>query len=83
MHTVDIYQANITDGDCMYIPFSWYHQLNSHDSNIAVSINWRHDTKLDQVLAHSCPDVCKQDYTMDKVKFMGTIALDEHPERVK
>jgi len=32
--------ANMTAGDCLYIPYKWIHQVRSHDRNIAVNLWW-------------------------------------------
>jgi len=32
--------ANMTAGDCLYIPYKWIHQVRSYDRNIAVNLWW-------------------------------------------
>ena len=34
--------ANMTAGDCLYIPFKWIHQVRSYNQNIAVNLWWDH-----------------------------------------
>ncbi|CAK8690606.1 unnamed protein product [Clavelina lepadiformis] len=34
--------VNMTAGDCLFIPTSWYHQVNSHGNNLAVNIWFTH-----------------------------------------
>jgi hypothetical protein len=36
------YLANMTAGDCLYIPYKWIHQVRSYDRNIAVNVWWSH-----------------------------------------
>ena len=38
----EFYYANMTAGDCLYIPYKWIHQVRSHDRNIAVNLWWDH-----------------------------------------
>jgi len=38
----EYYYANVTAGDCLYIPYKWIHQVRSHDRNIAVNLWWDH-----------------------------------------
>ncbi|XP_078001398.1 bifunctional peptidase and (3S)-lysyl hydroxylase JMJD7-like [Glandiceps talaboti] len=43
---VEFYFANTTAGDCLYIPYKWFHQVNSFDTNLAVNIWWNHRPQL-------------------------------------
>ncbi|XP_070568015.1 tRNA wybutosine-synthesizing protein 5-like [Ptychodera flava] len=46
LNNVEYHFANMTPGDCLFIPFKWFHQVNSFDGNIAVNIWWNHNPKL-------------------------------------
>lgn len=37
---MDYYVADMQPGDCLYIPYLWYHQIRSFDRNIAVNVWW-------------------------------------------
>ncbi|XP_062510635.1 bifunctional peptidase and arginyl-hydroxylase JMJD5-like isoform X2 [Corticium candelabrum] len=37
---VEFYFARMEAGDCLYIPYKWYHQVRSYDRNIAVNVWW-------------------------------------------
>lgn len=37
-------KVDMTAGDCLYIPYRWYHQVNSFGSNLAVNLWWVHKT---------------------------------------
>ncbi|XP_071800632.1 tRNA wybutosine-synthesizing protein 5-like [Asterias amurensis] len=39
---VEFFEAKMEAGDCIYIPYKWFHQVNSHHSNIAVNVWWNH-----------------------------------------
>ncbi|XP_028412670.1 tRNA wybutosine-synthesizing protein 5-like [Dendronephthya gigantea] len=41
-HEVEFHEAKMEAGDCLFIPFKWYHQVTSVGSNIAVNIWWKH-----------------------------------------
>lgn len=38
----EYHYANLTAGDCLYIPYKWIHQVRSFDRNIAVNLWWDH-----------------------------------------
>lgn len=37
-------KIDMTAGDCLYIPYRWYHQVNSFGSNLAVNLWWNHES---------------------------------------
>ncbi|XP_065837981.1 uncharacterized protein [Oscarella lobularis] len=40
MMDVEYEYVKMEAGDCLYIPFKWYHQVRSYDRNIAVNVWW-------------------------------------------
>ncbi|CAH1227031.1 TYW5 [Branchiostoma lanceolatum] len=57
MREVDYYRVNMTAGDCLYVPYMWFHQVNSYGRNIAVNVFWDHDAKkYVKMLSHKCGD---------------------------
>ncbi|XP_033095598.1 jmjC domain-containing protein C-like isoform X2 [Anneissia japonica] len=43
---VEFHYAEMTSGDCIFIPYKWFHQVNSYERNIAVNLWWEHDGKI-------------------------------------
>ncbi|XP_071819609.1 uncharacterized protein [Apostichopus japonicus] len=43
---VDFHFANLSAGDCIFLPYKWIHQVNSYDRNIAVNVWWDHKTRI-------------------------------------
>ncbi|XP_039261594.2 uncharacterized protein LOC120337776 [Styela clava] len=35
-------KVDMQAGDCLFIPYGWYHQVNSFGSNLAVNLWWKH-----------------------------------------
>ncbi|XP_019623027.1 PREDICTED: probable serine/threonine-protein kinase kinX [Branchiostoma belcheri] len=57
MREVEYYRVNMTAGDCLYVPYMWFHQVNSYERNIAVNIFWDHDAKkYVKMLSQTCGD---------------------------
>ncbi|XP_035687656.1 uncharacterized protein LOC118423565 isoform X2 [Branchiostoma floridae] len=57
MREVEYYRVNMTAGDCLYVPYMWFHQVNSYGRNIAVNIFWDHDAKkYVKMLSKTCGD---------------------------
>eukprot|EP00118_Oscarella_pearsei_P015319 m.137643 g.137643 ORF g.137643 m.137643 type:complete len:104 (+) comp38220_c0_seq30:1245-1556(+) len=40
MMDVEYEYVKMEEGDCLYIPYKWYHQVRSYDRNIAVNVWW-------------------------------------------
>ncbi|XP_038076574.1 tRNA wybutosine-synthesizing protein 5-like isoform X2 [Patiria miniata] len=43
---VEFFEAKLEAGDCIYIPYKWYHQVNSIHRNIAINIWWNHKANI-------------------------------------
>ncbi|EDV25232.1 Lysine-specific demethylase 8 [Trichoplax sp. H2] len=50
---VDYQVARMEAGDCLFIPYHWYHHVRSYDSNIAVNVWFQHYEK--PIDLSSCP----------------------------
>lgn len=62
---VEFYEAKMESGDCLFIPFKWYHQVTSTGRNIAVNIWWKH---LHSFVPSKC-DKMEKGATLDKFNF--------------
>ncbi|XP_045197467.1 tRNA wybutosine-synthesizing protein 5-like isoform X3 [Mercenaria mercenaria] len=82
MAEVEFYRADITAGDCLYIPYQWIHQVRSYGSNLAVNIWWKHH--LSQELDYSsCTDPCEPGMTLQEAHFKGFEDIMHDPEEVR
>jgi len=61
---VEYYNVTMEPGDCLFIPYKWYHQVRSYDRNIAVNVWWKHR-------ADFIPQDCDMEpnQTLDKFNF--------------
>ncbi|KAL9969293.1 hypothetical protein ACROYT_G021492 [Oculina patagonica] len=61
---VEYFNVTMEPGDCLFIPYKWYHQVRSYDRNIAVNVWWKH--KADFI-----PSDCDMEpnQTLDKFRF--------------
>ncbi|XP_068755514.1 tRNA wybutosine-synthesizing protein 5-like [Montipora capricornis] len=61
---VEYYNVSMEPGDCLFIPYKWFHQVRSYDRNIAVNVWWRHKTDF-------IPQDCDMEpnQTLDKFNF--------------
>lgn len=59
---IQFYNVSMEAGDCLYIPWFWFHHVNSIGSNLAVNIWWR---------SYRSPLVCedKTQLTLDQLHF--------------
>ncbi|KAI8518322.1 hypothetical protein Bbelb_043390 [Branchiostoma belcheri] len=58
MRDVEYHRVNMSAGDCLYIPYRWYHQVNSYGRNIAVNVWWEHNLKkYVEALSQDCGDL--------------------------
>lgn len=64
-HEVEFYEAKMETGDCLFIPFKWYHQVTSVGRNIAVNIWWKH---LQSFVPSKCDDM-PPGATLDQFQF--------------
>lgn len=64
LREVEFYNVTMQPGDCLFIPYKWFHQVRSFDRNIAVNVWFQH--KADFV-----PKKCNMEpgQTLDKFKF--------------
>ncbi|XP_022084488.1 jmjC domain-containing protein 7-like [Acanthaster planci] len=53
LRNLEFMEAKLEAGNCLYLPFKWIHQVNSHGSNVAVNIWWNH-----QAYAVPSPESC-------------------------
>lgn len=75
---VEYFNVTMEPGDCLFIPYKWYHQVRSYDRNIAVNVWWKHQ-------ADFIPTDCDMEpnQTLDKFKFAALEkedSSDEEPE---
>lgn len=54
LENVEYFNVTMEPGDCLFIPYKWYHQVRSYDRNIAVNVWWKH-----------LPDFVPQDCDME------------------
>jgi len=71
LREVEYIHCKMEEGDCLFIPWRWYHQVNSvaneDNQNIAVNIWFNHD-------ADHIPEDCElpeEEATLDKFHFAG------------
>ncbi|XP_072035560.1 tRNA wybutosine-synthesizing protein 5-like [Amphiura filiformis] len=80
---LEYHMAYLSAGDCMYLPYHWYHQVRAADRNIGVNIWWNHFSMMTMDYS-SCEDVPQQHHkTMDQFQFQGTDKLLQHEEAIK
>ncbi|XP_057307758.1 uncharacterized protein LOC130645700 [Hydractinia symbiolongicarpus] len=75
MREVEYVHCKMEEGDCLFIPFRWFHQVNSaaneNKQNIAVNIWFKHQ-------ANHKPEFCNvsdEDASLDKWEFPGMESL--------
>ncbi|XP_046553666.1 LOW QUALITY PROTEIN: tRNA wybutosine-synthesizing protein 5-like [Haliotis rubra] len=70
MAEVEFFHVNMVAGDCLFIPYRWFHQVRSFGSNLAVNIWWDHysarSTDLD-----TCGTSCDHSIKLNSVKQHG------------
>eukprot|EP00116_Pleurobrachia_bachei_P004672 sb/3464934/ len=63
---IQFYRADMDAGDCLYVPFLWFHHVSSVGSNLAANIWWQsYRTEM------KCEDQDMPDLTIADLKFMG------------
>ncbi|XP_063434150.1 uncharacterized protein LOC134715718 [Mytilus trossulus] len=68
------YMANITKGDCLFIPYQWYHQVYSHSGrNLAINIWSNHLRWFDKT-------ACKESENKLKPKPLNSLELKNDEE---
>jgi len=61
---VEYYNVTMEAGDCLFIPYKWFHQVRSFDRNIAVNVWWKHKTSF---IPQDC--IMEPNQTLDKFVF--------------
>ncbi|XP_078604682.1 bifunctional peptidase and (3S)-lysyl hydroxylase Jmjd7-like [Branchiostoma floridae x Branchiostoma japonicum] len=60
MREVEYHRVNMSAGDCLYIPYRWFHQVNSYGRNIAVNVWWEHNLRqYVDALSEGCGDLAE------------------------
>lgn len=61
---VEYFNVTMAPGDCLFIPYKWFHQVRSYDRNIAVNVWWKHKAAF-------IPQDCDMEpnQTLDKFNF--------------
>lgn len=80
MREIEFIECQMEEGDCLFIPRGWYHQVNSkanqNKQNIAVNIWFRHDPKH---LPKDC-DLDEEEASIDHFHFPGLESVLEEKE---
>ncbi|XP_001630801.3 uncharacterized protein LOC5510344 [Nematostella vectensis] len=63
---VQYFNVTMEPGDCLFIPYKWYHQVRSHDRNIAVNVWWTHKPGY---VPNDCEMRIEAPFTLDKFYF--------------
>ncbi|XP_031567482.1 tRNA wybutosine-synthesizing protein 5-like [Actinia tenebrosa] len=67
LRDVQVYHVAMEPGDCLFIPYKWFHQVRSYDRNIAVNVWFTHKPGFEP---QKCdPALNKEPETLDKFKF--------------
>jgi len=81
LREVEYIQCHMEEGDCLFIPYRWYHQVNSDANkdklNIAVNIWFEHTP-------NHVPQNCEADQTretIDQYKFKGLRNINKDPQK--
>ncbi|XP_022082158.1 tRNA wybutosine-synthesizing protein 5-like [Acanthaster planci] len=77
---IEFFEAKLEAGDCIYIPYKWYHQVNSINRNIAVNIWWNHKANIIPT-SQTCgaPDPM---LSLADVKFLYHELMDSEEEEI-
>lgn len=74
LREVEYWEAEMEAGDCLYIPFQWFHQVNSfpneNNTNIAVNVWWHYN---DSYKPKDC-NMKPEEATLDKFTFGDAVA---------
>jgi len=66
---VDYYEAVMEEGDCLYIPFQWFHQVtsfpNANETNVALNVWWY---KNNSYTPQDCT-ISAEEATLDRFRF--------------
>ncbi|RDD43630.1 Lysine-specific demethylase 8 [Trichoplax sp. H2] len=66
---VQYLKAHMEPGDCLYIPYLWYHQVRSFNYNLAVNVWFKH---YDQPInLSSCNSKPNRNVPLDQFQFIG------------
>ncbi len=84
LENVDYHVANLTAGDCLFIPVNWIFQERSLDSTISIIYNIHHkqalDIDLNQVQTCSTSDTFDGSFTLDQVDWPS---MENEPQNFK
>ncbi|CAH1797094.1 unnamed protein product [Owenia fusiformis] len=70
-------EANMEKGDCMFIPYRWYHQVRSYGNrNIAVNVWFAHMLRFDA-------DDCKQEEPLPDVRKLSEFEIESSNEALR
>ncbi|KXJ22797.1 lysine-specific demethylase 8 [Exaiptasia diaphana] len=72
LRDVTYYNVTMETGDCLFIPYKWFHQVRSYDRNIAVNVWWKH---VSNFVPSQCSQTKTKDFpTLDKFQFSALSA---------
>lgn len=73
---VEYFNVTMEPGDCLFIPYKWFHQVRSYDRNIAVNVWWTHKVNF-------IPEDCNMEpnQTLDKFNFSSLEAESSDQEQ--
>ncbi|XP_013379798.1 uncharacterized protein LOC106151217 isoform X2 [Lingula anatina] len=77
---VEYHKANLTTGDCVYIPAKWYYQVNSFSRTTEVEVTWRRQQKSTLMTEKSCKSTISGPPTLDKFHFNNLSRHENHME---
>ncbi|XP_033112888.1 lysine-specific demethylase 8-like [Anneissia japonica] len=81
--SVEYHHVDLQPGDCLYIPYRWFHQVRSQDRNIAVNIWWNHYMMKNQDFSQ-CQDIPPGELkTIDKFEFNGVTNMFRESESIR
>ncbi|XP_077863544.1 tRNA wybutosine-synthesizing protein 5-like [Saccoglossus kowalevskii] len=81
---VKYHHVIVEAGDCLYMPFKWFHQVNSYGRNIAVNVWWNHYASIRMNLS-CCGDPSSDAIrkTLDDFYFHGIQQLTNDLDIIK
>ncbi|EDO46650.1 predicted protein [Nematostella vectensis] len=77
LYNLEHWHVVVKEGDCLYLPFLWVHQVTSYDSNVAVNVWWKTNLTIDYSSCYKDGNI-----SLGDVEFVGFGKLYEAQYRM-
>ncbi|XP_048577961.1 uncharacterized protein LOC5518789 isoform X2 [Nematostella vectensis] len=77
LYNLEHWHVVVKEGDCLYLPFLWVHQVTSYGSNVAVNVWWKTNLTIDYSSCYKDGNI-----SLGDVEFVGFGKLYEAQYRM-